>query len=127
MMRAARLRSCTLTLALALLLPTAALAEEPSRKPDARALALEKAQQGLTHYNAGRWQDAYNAFHDAAGIYDAPSVEIYLARCQRKLGHVDAARALYERILAEPLTKDAPAPFVEAHRDAVRELDALRK
>jgi tetratricopeptide (TPR) repeat protein len=125
MMRAARLRSCAL--ALALLVPTPALAEEPLRKPEARALALEKAQQGLTHYDAGRWQDAYDSFREAAGLYDAPSVEIYLARCQRKLGRPAEARALYERILAEPLARDAPPQFVEAHRDAERELDAIRR
>jgi tetratricopeptide (TPR) repeat protein len=117
----------TAALALALLLPTtaSARAEEQAPRPEVRAQALEKAQEGLAHYRAERWREACDSFREAERLFAAPSVMIYLARCQGKLGNTAEARRLYERILAAPPAKDAPAPYVEAYRDAERELAAL--
>src|SRR6266851_4961750 len=112
MMLAPRLRACAL--ALALLSPTPVLAQAPAPRPDARGLALEKAQEGLALYRAERWQEACASFREAERMFDAPSVLIYLARCQRKLGNAMEARALYEQILAAPPAQAAPLPYVEA-------------
>ncbi len=90
-----------------------------------RAQALEKAQEGLAHYRAERWREACDSFREAERLFAAPSVMIYRARCEGKLGNTAEARRLYERILAAPPAKDAPAPYVEAYRDAEKELAAL--
>jgi tetratricopeptide (TPR) repeat protein len=124
MMLACRLRISALLLAL--LFPTPTLAQEQAPRPEVRALALEKAQAGLTHYRAERWRQACDSFREAERIYAAPSVVIYLARCQSKLGNTAEAESLYEQILAAPPAKDAPLPYVEAYRDAEKELAALR-
>lgn len=123
-MLAFRLR--TSALLLALVFSTPALAQEQAPRPEVRALALEKAQAGLAHYRAERWREACDSFREAEQIYAAPSVEIYLARCQSKLGNTAKAESLYEQILAAPPAKDAPLPYVEAYRDAEKELAALR-
>lgn len=125
MILASRFR--TGALALALLLPTTARAgaEEQAPRPEVRAQALEKAQEGLAHYRAERWKEACDSFREAERLFAAPSVMIYRARCEAKLGNTAEARRLYERILAAPPAKDAPAPYVEAYRDAERELAAL--
>ena len=125
-MLAPRLRTCAL--ALALLLPTTALARAQGQapRPEVRAQALEKAQEGLAHYRAERWREACDSFREAERIFPAPSVVVYLARCHGKLGNKAESQRLYELILAAPPAKDAPAPYVEAYHDAERELAALR-
>jgi tetratricopeptide (TPR) repeat protein len=127
-MPASRLRSCTLMMVMLLLAPAPALADGAGGAPKGnnRALALEKAKEGLEFYRAERWQDAYDRFREAEHLYHAPSVVIYLARCQQKLGKLAEARILYEPILTEPLGKDAPTPFVDAYSDAQRELEEVR-
>jgi tetratricopeptide (TPR) repeat protein len=126
MMLAPRFRTATLALALLLSTPPLARAEEQAPRPEVRAQALEKAQEGLAHYRAERWKEACDSFREAERLFAAPSVMIYLARCQSKLGNTAEAQRTYERILAAPLAKDAPAPYVEAHRDAEKELAALQ-
>lgn len=125
-MLAARLRS--FALALLFLAPAPALAEGPAMAPgiEKRDLALEKAKEGLALYRAERWQDAWDRFREAEELYHAPSVVLYLARCQRKLGRLAEARALFEQLLAEPLSKDAPPPFIDAHRAAAHELGEVQ-
>lgn len=126
-MLADRLVASTLAFLL-LLAPAAALAEAPSTAVTSgnRELALEKARQGLELYRAEQWQEAAERFREADQLHHAPTLVLYLARCQRKLGKLAEAQALYEQILAEPLPQDAPAPFHQAHRDAAIELDEVR-
>jgi hypothetical protein len=93
---------------------------------DARQLARTKAQEGLALYLAERWQEAYQRFVEADRLHHAPTLTLYLARCQRKLGKPAEARALYGQLLAEPLAKDAPPQYAEARRDAERELAQLQ-
>ncbi|MDI1482682.1 tetratricopeptide repeat protein [Polyangium sp. y55x31] len=94
----------------------------PASVPDKRAMALEHAHQGLDAYREGRFEEAYGHFREAQALFPAPTLLVHMARCQRRLGKVVEAKALYEEVLAEPLPKDAPPPFVEAHHDAEREL-----
>src|SRR5947207_3098191 len=96
--------------------PGLAHAQGPSSEQ--RTRALEKAQEGLTSYRSEHWQKAYESFRAAAELYDAPSVLIYLARSERKLGKLTEARSTYEHILEIPVPKNAPAPFVSAREDA---------
>jgi hypothetical protein len=113
----------------ALLVPAPALAQkgQPSvavaeRQDQARA----KAKEGLKLYEAGRTEEAYASFREAYELYQAPTIAIYVARCQRKLGKLIKARTSYERLLAGELPRDAAPPFVKAHADAGKELNELR-
>ncbi|MGK4002438.1 tetratricopeptide repeat protein [Sorangium sp. So ce1036] len=102
-------------------------AEPPDRATEsAQELARAKAHEGLKLYGADRWQEAFEAFQEADRLYHAPTLVLYMARCQRKLGKLTDARALYEQVLAEPLPDDAPPAFLDARRDAEVELDAVR-
>jgi hypothetical protein len=123
-----RLRGCVV--ALALLAPTAAAAQAPPAPPVSAAqqdLARSKARQGLRLFGAERFQEAYEVFREAAQIVPAPSVTLYVARCQRKLGKLLEARDTYEQLVAERLPPDAPAAFLEAQHDARNELGSLRQ
>jgi hypothetical protein len=110
--------------ALVLMTPAQAAAQ---KGPDNAQQARAKAQEGLKLYNAERFQEAYATFREADALFHAPSLTLYVARCQRKLGKMLEARATYEQILAEDLPKDAAPAFVAAHVDAGKELAVLKQ
>jgi hypothetical protein len=113
------------------LLSPAAVAAQPrpsaSAAADAQGLARAKAQEGLKLYGADRWSEALASFREADTLFHAPSVTLYVARCQRKLGKLLDARTTYVRILAEDLPPGAPPAFVSAHADAGKELEIVRE
>lgn len=105
-------------------------AAQPAAPPSAAAQAdREKAralgEEGLEHFAAGRWQEAHDRFEQADRLFHAPTLILYMARCQAKLGRPLAARALYERLLAEPVPPSAPKPFLEAQASARTERDEV--
>lgn len=91
-----------------------------------QGVARVKAEQGLKLFGAGRWSEAYDWFREADVLYHAPTLVLYMARCQRQSGKLIEARALYEQLLAEPMPADARAAFVEAHDNAKVEVEKLR-
>lgn len=118
-------------LLLTFLSPAVAAAQKPPpAKPppasDAQDAARTRAQEGLKLFGADRWPEALEAFRDADRLFHAPSVTLYIARCQRKLGQLLEARATYDQILAEDLPKDATPQFIQAHVEAGRELEILK-
>ncbi len=114
-------------LLLALLSPAVASAQKPPPPQDRQDVARTKAQEGLKLFGADRFTEALGTFVEADRLYHAPSVTLYIARCQRKLGKLLDARATYERILAEDLPKDASPQFVQAHVEAGREVESLKQ
>ncbi|WP_437659104.1 tetratricopeptide repeat protein [Sorangium sp. So ce1182] len=120
------LRRCAFVVTLLAAAP--ALAAEPpaGASADAQQLARTRAHEGLKLYGADRWQEAFDAFQEADRLYHAPTLVLYMARCQRKLGNLEAARALYEQVLGEALPDDPPPAFLEARRDAETELTGVR-
>jgi hypothetical protein len=99
-------------------------AAEPTTA-DKQAAARVKAEQGLKLFGAGQWDEAYEAFHQADALFHAPTLALYMARCQRQAGKLIEARATYGRLVAEPVPADAPPAFVEAHTSAKNELEKL--
>src|ERR1700729_1800909 len=110
-MPAAHLR--TAALLLVLLSPAIAAAQKPLPSNDRQDLARARAQEGLKLFGADRWTEALTTFNEADSLYHAPSVTLYVARCQRKLGKLLAARATYDRILAEDVARDASPQFIQ--------------
>ncbi|MCK6586192.1 MAG: tetratricopeptide repeat protein [Polyangiaceae bacterium] len=89
----------------------------------ARAIGAE----GLTLYNAQRWEEAYKLFQEADKLYHAPTLVLFMARCQQAQGKLVEAAAIYETLLAEPLPDGASKAFIEAHESAKVELATVRR
>lgn len=114
---------------LSLLSPAPASAQKtgvPAASADRQGQARARAKDALKLYQAGETAEAYATFREAEGLFHAPTIVLYIARCQRRLGKLLEARASYESILAEEVPKGAAAAFVSAHVDAGRELTELK-
>jgi hypothetical protein len=115
--------------------PLLALAAAPARaeppEPDAavaaanKAAARTKAARALQLFDERRWAEAFEAFKEADDLYHAPTLTLAMAQCQRNMGRLLAARALYQHLVDEPLPPDAPEKFLRAPITARSELAAL--
>ncbi|WP_437809438.1 tetratricopeptide repeat protein [Sorangium sp. So ce1078] len=120
------LRRCAFAVTLLAAAPALAAPPPDGASAEAQQLARTRAHEGLKLYGADRWQEAFEVFKEADRLYHAPTLVLYMARCQRKLGQLEAARDLYEQVLAEPLPEDPPPAFLDARKDAETELAAVR-
>ena len=87
--------------------------------------AVSLAHEGRSLYDEGRFDEALTRFRAADRIAHSPLISLYIARCERNLTHLVAAREAYRAAANEALAPDAPAPFTAAKADAARELAAL--
>jgi hypothetical protein len=108
---------------------TLALAGAPSSRasaqPEAVKQALELGYEGDRLYAQGSWAEAYQRFADADRLAHSPVFVLYMARCRKNAGRLLEARALYDRVMTEPLPSSAPQPFQVAREDARAERLAL--
>jgi hypothetical protein len=111
--------------ALAMLAITPAPARADVPPTDARSAARARGEEGLKLYEAKRWADAFTAFHEADALYHAPTLTLFMGHCQRSLGALVEARALYTRLANEPVPVAAPDQFRKAQAQARAELDLL--
>lgn len=93
--------------------------------PNAGQRAVEIGMQAKTFYEQGRFADALEKFREADGIVHSPVFTLYIARAERRVGELLAARADFQKLLAEPLEANAPGPWIAAHEDAKTELAQL--
>jgi hypothetical protein len=107
--------------------PAQAAQVSPPGGINRQSAAREKAEEGLKLFGADRWAEAFTLFKDANDLFPAPTLELYMARCQRKLGKLLEARTIYEKLVAKPPPADAATPFHEAHNAGKTELAALRE
>ncbi|HEY6725858.1 MAG TPA: hypothetical protein VI197_17615 [Polyangiaceae bacterium] len=105
-----------LGLLLALTLPAGAQTDTQ------RAAARSAAQAGDKAFKEQRYEEAALYFARAEAIMHAPTLLLFLARSQAKLGQYVQARESYIKILREELAPDAPAAFVAAKQSADAEL-----
>lgn len=115
------------TLAAVAFAPRAAHAQD---KPAAAAQsevdrAVSLAHEGRTLYENGKFALALERFRAADRIAHSPVLSLYVARCERNLTHLVAARDAYRIVTSEVIGTDAPPPFVAAKADAERELAGL--
>ncbi len=87
--------------------------------------AVSLAHEGRSLYDSGQFGPALERFRAADRIAHSPVLSLYVARCERNLTHLVAARDAYRVVVGEVLPSDAPAPFITAKADAERELAAL--
>lgn len=104
-------------------LPVARAAPPPNR--EAQLAAREKGQEGLDLLAQGRYAEAYARFEEADALFHAPTLVLHMGHCKRRSGELIAARALYERVVAEPLPPKASAAFRRAQDEAKEALRAL--
>lgn len=109
-----------------------ARADEPDPRGAAasdanRDAAREKAARGLEHLEAKRWAEAYAAFEEADRLFHAPTLTLAMAQCQEAMGRLIAARALYRKVVDEPVSPKAPEQWRTARATAQTALDALAK
>lgn len=92
-----------------------------------REQARSLGREGVALYNQGRWKEAHDKLREADRLHHAPTLVLYMARCQRNLGKLLGARDAFESIANESLPKNAPEQFRDAKETAVRELEVLRR
>jgi len=88
--------------------------------------ARELAREGLALFQEGRFEAAYDKFAEANQLRRAPTLLLFMARCEREVGRLLEAQKLYQAVVDEPLGPDASPPFVEAQETAGPELEELR-
>jgi len=118
-----------------LLVARAARADEPP-KPEpspsqaedeqTKRLASEKGRLGMSLYRAEDYEGAYSSFRDANELFHTPQLVLYMARCQEKRRKLLEARALYERVLSEPLPEAPSESLLRARQAAMTELGPMR-
>lgn len=84
--------------------------------PKAHALAAQITDQAQAHYDAGRFEEATEAYRRAFAVVPAPELLFNLGQCQRLLGRPQRAVKYFEAYLR--LRPDAP------HRALVEQLIA---
>lgn len=100
----------------------AAMAEAEAR----RTRALEAGRSAMALYRARQYEDAYGSFREADELFHTPQLVLYMARCQDKRGKLLEARALYERMLADPLPEAPSDSLSRARQSAMSELGPIR-
>lgn len=98
-----------------------AFAQSEADKATARALAVE-AQQAL---DAKRYAEAADKFGRAEKLFHAPTLVVGLARAYVGMGKYVEAMEAYNEVIREPISADAPEPFVNAQADAKKEIQGL--
>jgi hypothetical protein len=113
---------------LPLLLLFAASAMTPANEAHAETpvdAARTLGEQGVQLYNEGRYRDALELLKRAEELHHAPTLIIFMARCQDKLGKMLDARRMYQRVLDEARLEGAPAQYLKARDNAKAELEDL--
>jgi hypothetical protein len=76
-------------------------------------------------YEEGKFESALVLFRRADAAAHSPVFALYIARCQRNLGLLLAARGSYRAVLDERLAPDSPEPWLKAQNAAKDELSEL--
>jgi hypothetical protein len=118
-MRKARACLCAAVIAL---IASPALSARAGGSTADREAARFLSGKAYDEFEAKHYQRAIELFQQAEARFHAPPHLLYTARAQVKLGLYLEARATYERIIAERLAADAPAPFRDAQVSARFEL-----
>jgi hypothetical protein len=102
--------------------PAGGFAQDPA---SAAPTAVSLAGEGKARYDRGEWAEALALFEAAEQLAHSPVIVLYIARSQRNLGRLVAARQSFVRVSQEELPAGAPEPFVVAKADAAEDLQSL--
>lgn len=87
--------------------------------------AVTLALEGRTLYDNGRFAEALEKFRAADRIAHSPVLSLYVARCERNLNHLVAARDAYRIVALHALAPGDPPVFASAKSEAATELGTL--
>jgi len=101
-----------------------AFAQQPNDQLRATARAL--GDEGVKHFEAGRYSEALDRFERADALVHAPTLGLLAARSLEKLGRLVEAAERYRAVMLVQLDAKAPEAFKEAQETASKELEAVR-
>jgi hypothetical protein len=90
--------------------------------PSPEDVAREVGEEGIRRFQSGKLEEAYELFRRAESTRHAPTLVLYMAHCQARLGNLVAAHGLYLNVAREELASDAPLQFQTAQIVARQEL-----
>lgn len=100
--------------------------EVTAQTPGERQAAVALGDEALGLFEQGNYQDAFDRFAKANELLQAPTLLLYMARCQARLGKTASAAKLYEQVASAALAPDATPQFRQAREAAVAELAELQ-
>ncbi|HEY4013241.1 MAG TPA: hypothetical protein VGM06_07875 [Polyangiaceae bacterium] len=117
----------TLSLVLAASGTAAAALADPYHPTDQeKAAARPLALDGLEAASKGDCRGAVDKLTKAEALVHAPTTAVPLAECEIQLGKVVLGVQLLDRVVAEPLTPNAPQPWLEAKQHAAQLRDTAK-
>lgn len=111
----------------------AASADPPKADPPKKVTQADRdaaralAEQGFEKFQQRKYADAIALFSKAEEHFHAPPHVAFIARAHEKRGELVEAADTYRRLLAEPLARDAPQPFRDAHAEAGPALASIER
>jgi len=90
------------------------------------AVARTRFEKGRSLFLSGQYAPALVEFRAASDLYESPNTRLYIARCERALGHVASAFVELQRAASEAADRSAADPRYTSTRDvATQEAHAL--
>lgn len=104
----------------------AAHAQAQMSETEKKAAARSAYTEGVQLEESGKFAEALARFEAAQKLYDAPTHQLHIARCQAKTGRLVEASEHYEALTRRSLPADAPDAFKQAQEQAKTELADTR-
>jgi hypothetical protein len=105
---------------------SAALADPYHPTDQEKAAARPLALDGLEAASKSDCRAAVDKLTKAEALVHAPTTAVPLAQCEIQLGKVVLGLQLLDRVASEPLTPNAPQPWLEAKQQAAQLRDAAK-
>ncbi len=125
-MRARSSVSGTATIAFALALALATTARAADVDPATMNAARALAEEGLDLFDKGQYAAALDKFGRADQLIQAPTIDLYAARCLEQLGRLIEASERYMQVSRTSLDASASDVFKAAVADAGKAYDDLK-
>lgn len=101
-------------------------AQAQMSETEKKAAARSAYTEGVQLEEQGKFAEALARFEAAQKLYDAPTHQLHIARCQAKTGRLVEASEHYEALTRRSLPADAPDAFKQAQEQAKTELADVR-
>ncbi len=110
--------------ALIFCLVASAAAAAPAAAQSQQAVAQSRFNKGRELFIAGNYSDAVTEFRAATELVESPNTRLYIARCERELGHFARAYVEYGRAETEAADRSASDARYASTRDAAKQESA---
>ncbi len=89
-----------------------------------QAVALTRFNKGRDLFIAGNYARAVVEFRAATELVESPNTRLYIARCEKELGHLSLAFIEYQRAATEAADRAQSDPRYASTRDAAKQESA---